>query len=93
MKNENYMSMWNTTSEPVSSVSLTFDGLDEQEARALTSWRNYYISLWELDQWLRSQVKYNDEKLSGDILDAYDTVRDKIRSIMEDNHCSLEDLS
>ncbi|MBT6470560.1 MAG: hypothetical protein HOK52_04800 [Candidatus Marinimicrobia bacterium] len=86
--------MWNVPMElyeKTKTVSITFDNLTEQEAKAVVSWNDYWSSLWELDQWLRNECKHNDE-LTGDGYDAYDAVRDKIRSIMEDNNCSLEDL-
>jgi hypothetical protein len=48
-----------------------------------------FFSLWDLDQWLREQTKYV-EGLSQDTYDAYETVRDKIREIMESHGVNLE---
>jgi len=73
-------------------IDITFRNLDEEEARGINNWRNYYLSLWDLDQWLRSQVKYNND-LSHDTADAYDRVRDMLRDYMDGHGCSLEDLS
>ncbi len=51
---------------------------------------DFLTSLWDLDQWLRGQVKYNPEAQSEDVLDAYDIVRDKIREFMDDNGVNLD---
>jgi hypothetical protein len=50
---------------------------------------DFYFTLWDLDQWLREQTKYV-EGLSQDTYDAYETVRDKIREIMESHGVNLE---
>jgi len=86
--------MWNVPMdmiEPQKTVSMIFDNLTEREAKAVASWSDYWSSLWELDQWLRNECKHNDD-ISEDAWNAYDKVREKIRSIMADNNCSLEDL-
>ncbi len=51
---------------------------------------DFLCSLWDLDQWLRDQVKYNPEKRSGKELDALDKVRDQLREIMEYYNVNLE---
>lgn len=50
---------------------------------------DFYFSLWDLDQWLREQTKYV-VGLSQDTYDAYETVRDKIREIMNNHGVNLE---
>jgi hypothetical protein len=53
---------------------------------------DFYLALWDLDQWLREQIKYA-EGLSQDTYDAYETVRDKIREIMSEHHVDFEMVS
>jgi len=77
---------------PESTIDITFRNLDEEDASAITNWRNYWLSLWELDQWLRQKVKY-DLNIDDLEVEAYDRVRKTIRNIMDEHGCSLDDLS
>lgn len=45
----------------------------------------YSIVIFELDQWLRSKIKYED--LPDKEYDIYDSVREKIRDIVDDYNC------
>jgi hypothetical protein len=49
-------------------------------------WRS---AMWELDQHLRSEIKYN-EKLPSEVDEAYEKLRDKIREILYDNNLQIE---
>ena len=42
-----------------------------------------YCTLWELDQWLRSEIKYGGRE-------ELDEVRDKLRELMNDNHIDFD---
>ena len=53
---------------------------------------NFLLSLWDLDQWLRAQVKYNAEEHTGEVTDALDDVRNKLREIMDDHDVNLDML-
>ena len=46
---------------------------------------DFYFTLWELDQFLRTITKYNPDDLSEDVVDMADKVRDKIYDLMNDN--------
>ena len=50
---------------------------DNQEFELHTKAIKMFSTLWELDQWLRGEIKYKDKEL--------DEVRDKLREIMNDN--------
>ena len=63
------------------------DELDDART-ALDGWK-WKSAMWELDQWLRGEIKYN-EKLSGETDDAYQAVRDKIREILNDDNLNIE---
>lgn len=71
-------------------IILKFDSIEEAEdARtALDGWR-WKHSMWELDQHLRSEVKYN-QNLSDETYKAYEAIRDKIREILNDNNLTME---
>ena len=55
---------------------------DNQEFELHTKATKMYCTLWELDQWLRSEIKYKDKEL--------DEVRDKLREFMNDNRIDFD---
>jgi hypothetical protein len=55
---------------------------DNQEFELATKASKMYSTLWELDQWLRVEIKYKDKEL--------DEVRDKLREIMNDNRIDFD---
>ena len=55
---------------------------DNQEFELHTKASKMYCTLWELDQWLRSEIKYKDKEL--------DEVRDKLRELMNDNRIDFD---
>jgi len=68
---------------------LKFNEDELEDARtALDGWK-WKSSMWELDQWLRGEIKYN-EKLSEATDVAYQAVRDKIREILNDDNLNIE---
>lgn len=74
----------------MSKIILEFDSVEEaQDARdAIDGWK-WKDSMWELDQWLRGELKYNDN-LSQETYDIYDKLREKIREILNDNGLNIE---
>lgn len=70
-------------------IILKFDSEDFEDARlALDGWK-WKMAMQDLDQHLRSEIKYN-EQLSADTDKAYEAIRDKIREILHDNNLNLE---
>jgi len=71
-------------------IILKFDSIEEAEdARtAIDGWR-WKHSMWDLDQHLRSEIKYN-QNLSDETYKAYEAIRDKIREVLNDNNLILE---
>lgn len=47
-----------------------------------------YSSIWEMDQWLRSEIKYNG-KLTDDQHESYEKCRDKLNKILIENNIEL----
>jgi len=74
----------------MSKIILEFDSVEEaQDARdAIDGWK-WKHSIWELDQWLRNEVKHNDN-LSEETYKAYDCIREEIREILNDNGLNIE---
>ena len=70
-------------------IILKFNDEDFEDARtALDGWK-WKNAMWQLDQHLRSELKYN-EKISSDTANAYDSIREKIREILQDDHLIME---
>jgi hypothetical protein len=70
-------------------IILKFREDELEDARtALDGWK-WKSAMWELDQHLRSEIKYN-EKLSAETDRAYQAVRDKIWEILNDDNLNIE---
>ena len=54
---------------------------DSHEFKMALDGSKWSSAMWELEQWLRSETKYNSEALSQEKYDAYCEIRDKIYSI------------
>ena len=55
---------------------------------ALDGWK-WKSAMWELDQHLRSEIKYN-EQLPSEVAEAFEKLRDKIREILSDSNLTME---
>lgn len=58
---------------------------DENEILFSLKAKKMYCVLWDFDQWLRSEIKYNGKDLQE--------VRDKLHEFMSDNFIDLDELS
>jgi hypothetical protein len=56
---------------------------DQDEFGYATMGFNYYMALVEMDQWLRSEYKYNGKE------EMYE-VREKLREIISENNVKIE---
>ena len=56
---------------------------DNQEFELSSKALKMYSTLWDLDVWLRSEIKYNDK-------DHLEVVRDKLRELMNDNRIDFD---
>jgi hypothetical protein len=69
---------------------LEFDLRDDQkEFETACNAGKYKDLIWDLDQYLRSEIKYN-EKLSVDTINAFQHIRDKISQELLENNISIE---
>ena len=58
---------------------------DKNEALQIMKATTYIIALWDLDQWLRSEIKYSGKE-------EYQPVRDELYNILQNNGISLDEL-
>jgi len=71
-------------------IKITQEFETESEARGALSASNYWCSLFDLDEWLRQQIKH-DVDLTDDQEIIYNDVRVKLRDIMDSNGVNLMD--
>ena len=50
------------------------------------------ITLWEMDQYLRSQTKYASDLMPEAVYKSLQETRDKLHEIMSDNSIDLDEL-
>lgn len=70
-------------------IILRFREDELDDARTALDGYKWKSAMWDLDQWLRAEIKYN-EKLSAETDRAYQAVRDKIREILNDDNLNIE---
>lgn len=71
-------------------IILEFDSVEEaDDARDALDGYKWKLSMWDLDQSLREQIKYND-KLPSETAEVYEEVREKIRDILNDYNLKME---
>ena len=75
----------------MSKIVLEFDGIEEaDDARTALDGIQWKVSMWQLDQWLRSQIKYAPGEQSEDAYQAFEECREKLREILADNNLQLD---
>jgi hypothetical protein len=62
------------------------DKYEMESALNGSKWRGL---VWDLDQYLRSELKYND-KLNGEAYDAVEKIREKLHELKNDEGLTLE---
>jgi hypothetical protein len=71
----------------MTSATLTFD--DENDLIVAINGYKFKLALWDLDQFLRSELKYND-KLTAEQDEFAEMLRDKLREILNDYQIQIE---
>ena len=70
---------------------LEFNLPDEQDQfETAINGRKMYTVLWELDQWLRGNVKYLPDHISDDQIKAYEKCRETLHELMLYQNISFE---
>jgi hypothetical protein len=71
-------------------IILEFDSFEEQEeARMAIDGGKYKLVIWELDQHLRSELKYNDN-LDEKVYDEFEQLRNKLRQLLGDQGLTMD---
>jgi hypothetical protein len=71
-------------------VTFEFDSQEESEdIRTALDGYKYKLVIWDLDQHLRAEIKYND-KLPCEVAQAYENLRDKLREFLNDYSINIE---
>ncbi len=70
-------------------IILEFDSFEEQEeARMAIDGGKYKLVIWNLDQHLRSEMKYNDN-LDEKVYDEFEQLRNKLRQLLGDHGLTM----
>jgi hypothetical protein len=49
----------------------------------------YHSTLWDIDQYLRNKIKYNEQNLPEECVEQLQFVRDKLNECMKDRNIQL----
>jgi HD-like signal output (HDOD) protein len=72
-------------------IEFNLDEPDDIEAhKRFTNMSSLYLALWEFDEEMRRQIKYNTEGYNGEQLDALDKLREKFYNILNDNQIKID---
>ena len=64
---------------------------DQQEYDRANAASRLCSVLWEYDQWLRSEIKYNESE-DSEIIDGYQKARDKLYEVMSSEDINLDKI-
>jgi hypothetical protein len=71
-------------------VTIEFDPFeDREEMESALNGAKWKMLVWDLDQHLRSELKYNDE-ITGEVYDALQKVRDHLHELKNESGLTLE---
>jgi hypothetical protein len=71
-------------------VILEFDPIEDRDdmENAINGWK-WKTLVWDLDQHLRSELKYNDA-ITGDVYDALEKIREHLHELKNESGLTLE---
>jgi len=79
----------------MATATLTFDLTDPYdiiEHKRCVKAIDVCLAIWDMDQYLRTKTKYESESMPSEVYDAYDTMREKLREILEERSISFDEL-
>ncbi len=62
---------------------------DKDNHTLVVNAQNMYSVIWDMDQLMRSHVKYNNDNLTDDVVDAIDKLREDFWELMSDYNINL----
>jgi hypothetical protein len=63
---------------------------EETEFKMAVNVSNYFTTLWDMDQWLRSNTKHAPDSTHEEAVKAYYKCRDHLRELMSDNNLNFD---
>ena len=57
---------------------------DQEDFNIALDGSKWALSMWELSQWLRSQIKHPPEGMSDDTYKAFEDARDQLHEILQE---------
>ena len=63
---------------------------DQPEFDNAINGTKWSLVAWELDQWLRSQIKYPPDDMSQEAYDAFEQCRDKLHEIKNEYNLNFD---
>lgn len=64
---------------------------DKDEFKLAFNGPQYFYVLWDFDQYLRGEMKYNDD-LTDEEYNTYDKIREKLYDIMSDHFVRFDEI-
>jgi hypothetical protein len=62
---------------------------DQEDFNIALDGSKWALSMWELNNWLRSQIKHPPEGMSDDTYKAFEDARDQLYEILNENQLKL----
>ena len=62
---------------------------DQEDFNIALDGSKWALSMWELNNWLRSQIKHPPEGMSDDTYKAFEDTRDQLYEILNQNQLKL----
>jgi hypothetical protein len=69
-------------------VTITYNDEDHKDAINALKVNDFIHCMWELDQWLRAECKYNEKRTEKEI-DAFYEAREKLNDLLYENGLKL----
>jgi hypothetical protein len=63
---------------------------DQTDFEFATQGNKWWSVAWNMDQWLRSQIKYTPDGITDDELEAFEECREKLRELIGDYNLNLD---
>ena len=64
---------------------------DTREFRLAVNAERMYMVLWEMDQWLRSNIKHAPDSMSEDTYKTFEKCRETLNELMSNENISFDD--
>jgi len=68
-------------------ITLEFDNYED--AQMAMNGHIYSMAIFEFDQYIRSETKYNSDNLSEETYIAYQHLREKLKEILQENNLNI----